>query len=133
MAVKRARVRHDFAKIFAKFIDYQDAGADQIVKVTNRKLKQNLFDALKSAEISDRYRDFFLSISNALDELTDIYSMDDSTVIQLAAFLAGIREPEKMRLFVRDVSPRVLIVQRIMEAYQQAAMNLDRIVKGEMQ
>ena len=133
MAVKRARVRRDFANIFARFIDYQDAGADQTVRFRNRKLKQNLLDALKSTEVADRYRDFFFSVSNALDELTDIYSIDDDTVMQLAVFLAGIREPEKMRLFLRDVSPKVLIVQRIIEAYQQAAMNLEKIVKGEMQ
>jgi len=132
MAVKQVRVRRDFANIFARFIDYQDAGADQTVRVRNRKSKQNLFDALKSTEVAGRYRDLFFSISNALDELTDIYSIDDNTVIQLAVFLAGMKEPEKMRLFLRDVSPKVLIVQRIMEAYRQAAMNLEKIVKGEM-
>jgi hypothetical protein len=133
MAVKHARVRRNFVNVFSKFVDCQDVGAGQTVKVANRKLKQNLLDALKSPEVADRYRDYFLSVSNALDDLTDIYSLDDSIVIQLAVFLAAMKEPEKMRLFFRDVSPKVTIVQRMMEAYQQAAMNLPKIVRGEVQ
>jgi hypothetical protein len=132
MAVKNARVRRNFANAFSKFVDYQDVGAAQTVKMANRKLKQSLLDALKSADVADRYRDYFLSVSNALDDLTDIYSMDDNTVIQLAVFLAAMKEPEKTRLFFRDVCPKVAIIQRIMEAYQQVAMNLPKIVRSEI-
>ena len=68
-----------------------------------------------------------------LDDLTDIYSMDEDTVFNLATYLASTREPEKMRQFFKDLSPRVLVVQQAMNVYRESISNFDKIVKGEMQ
>lgn len=125
LALKRPKVRRNFATAYERFLSYQDEGAD-------RKLKQNLLEALRSSDVCEKFKQFYLAISDALDDLTDVYSMDDDTVIQLATHLAGIKEPDKMRLIFKDLYPKVLLVQRMVDAYRQYASSLDKILEGEM-
>lgn len=126
LALKRPKVRRNFASVFEKFLRYQDD------KAIDPKLKENLFDALKSNDVSESFKRFYLAISDALDYLTDIYSMDDGTLFNLATYLASMKEPEKMRLALRVLYSKVLLVQYAVDAYRQYASHLDKIVKGEM-
>jgi hypothetical protein len=126
MALKRPKVRRNFPTVFTRFLETtSDQGVDP-------KLKDNLLEALKSGEVSERYKEFYLAVSEAMDDLTNIYDLNDDEVINLATYLANLKDPEKMRLIFKDLYPRVLLIQRLVDFYRQAAMNLDKIVRGEM-
>jgi DNA-binding MarR family transcriptional regulator len=134
IALRRAKVRNNFADVFEKFIKYQDTQTkDRKQREAELELKKNLLEALWSPEVSNNFRELYLTISNALDELTDVYHMDDQTLFNLATYLADIRQPEKMGRILGTLYPKVLLIQRYVEAYRFYASNLDKIITGEMQ
>jgi hypothetical protein len=129
MALKRPKVQRNFADVYAKFLNYP---SDDKVDPKEKELKENLLESLKSDQVVERFKEFYLSISYALDDLTDIYSMDDATILDLATRLAFMKDPGTMESILHDLYPKVLLFQRLVDAYRQHAINLDKIVRGEM-
>jgi len=126
LALKRAKVRANFASIFVRSLQFQDD------KTIDPKLKENLFEALKSSDTSEKFKQFYIAISDALDDLTDIYSIDDDKLLDLATYYAGLKEPEKMRTILGDLYSKVLLIQRVVDVCRLYGCQLDKIVKGEM-
>ena len=124
LALKRPKVRRNFAEVFEKFADYEFDKADPA-------LKQNLLEALKSRETSERFLQYYSAISSALDDLVNIYELEDDMVVDLATWLAFRKHSEEMTLIFRDLYRGVLLFQRVVEAYRETALSLDRIIKGE--
>jgi len=127
MALKRPKVRRNFRVVFTRFLETITAEGQE-----EQAIKDNLLEALKSDEVAERYKEYYLAVSEAMDKLTNIYDLDDDTVINLATHLATLKEPDKMRLIFKDLYPKVLAIQRIVDLYRQAAINFGKIVSGEM-
>jgi len=127
LALKSPKVRNNFSSVFEKFLSYQ------VNKTIDPKLRESTLQALKSKDVSDRFKELYLAISDALDQLTDIYSIDEEKVFDLATYLANLNEPEKMRQILRDLYPKVPLIQRVADAYRLYSSQLDKIVKGEIE
>jgi hypothetical protein len=126
MALKRPKVKRNFRTVFTRFLETaSDEGTDP-------KLKENLLEALESEEVSERYKEFYLAVSEALDDLMNIYDFEDDTIVNLATYLANLKDPEKMGAIYRALYPKVLLIQRIVDAYRQYASNLDRMMTGDL-
>jgi len=126
VALESPRVRRNFAKVFETFLGYQDD------KGITADLKNNLFESLKSTEISDRFKEFYLEVSDALRDLYYLDEVPDHILFDLATYFACLRKQKKMFGILVQLHPRVLLVQRIVEGYKQFASQLDKIMKEEI-
>ena len=125
MALKRPRVRRNFAGVYEKFLGYQEDMKE------DPKLRKNMIEAIRSEEIAEKLKQYYLAISSALDKLTDIYSLDPNTVVDLASMLAFSQE-KNFGLFRDLYLAKVPIFERVVNFYRLIFLNFDKIIKGEM-
>ena len=65
-------------------------------KNINNKLKEKEIKKLMDPDIVDSYKQFYLAISQSLTELLELESLDNKDVIELAIYLAMLRNPERI-------------------------------------
>jgi hypothetical protein len=125
LALKRPKVKRNFAWVFEKFLSNQKELKNEAI------LMRNTLNALKSSELSEKFKQYFLGISKALDNLTDIYSLDDDTLFELATLLA-FKQDERMFKNFRDLYlADVLLFKGVVRAFQTIAINFEKFVRSE--
>ncbi len=125
LALKRTKVKRNFAWALENFLKNQKEMKKEPI------LMKNTIDALNSNELSEKFKQYFLGISKALDDLTDIYSLDDDTLFELATLLA-FKQDQKMFAYFRDLYlADVLLFKGVIKAFQVIAINFDKLVRSE--
>jgi hypothetical protein len=116
-ALSQPKVKNNFSRVFEKVMVYSKD--DELT----RKDFQN---AVKDPEVLEKIKELFLSLSDALNELYDIESLEDQKLILLARELAVINNPEKMFSILKHLTPRISSVSTYVENYCRNAAILCR-------
>jgi hypothetical protein len=88
--------------------------------------RKDFQNAVKDPEVLEKIKELFLSLSDALNELYDIESLEDQKLILLARELAVINNPEKMFSILKHLTPRISSVSTYVENYCRNAAILCR-------
>ncbi|MGO9645895.1 MAG: hypothetical protein ACLPY5_14260 [Candidatus Bathyarchaeia archaeon] len=125
LALKRRKVEQNFTFVFENFLNYQSEMKNDPI------LKRNMLNALKSNETAEKLKQFYMSISKALDNLTDIYSLDDATVVELATLLAFKQDKQMYSIFRDLYLAKVGVFRQVVKAYREVAENFDKLLEED--
>jgi len=114
-ALSRPRVRQKFPEVFQKVMEYSK---------DDKLVKEDIRNAIQDPEVLKILREFYLRLADALEELYDLESLDDVTLIQIAGELAIKRDPERMFSMFEYLCPRVSSIRSLAEAYCRNVVTL---------
>jgi hypothetical protein len=124
LALKRPKVKRYFAWAFEQFLNNLGGWKNDPI------LMRNTLKALENKDLSEKIKQYYLSVSKGLDDLTDIYRLPDDTVVELATILA-FRQDERVFTNFRDLYlANVLLFKRIIMIFQTIATEFDNILRG---
>jgi hypothetical protein len=122
LALKRPKVKRNFAWVFEQALNTQGE-LDPIVK-------RNALNALKNGDLSEKIKRYYLGLSKALDDITDVYQLPDETLMELVTVLAFRQDEAVLRNFRDLYLSDVLLFKRIGVLFQTMAANFDTMMRG---
>ena len=119
-------VENNFSKIFETFLRYRKDD-----KNINNELKEKTISELMEPDIVNSYKQFYLAISQSLNELFELESLDNDDVIELAIYLAMLRDPQRMFSIYKRLYPKMPFGKEILDTCLKSMTALFNELKGE--